>query len=111
MTDAMIDAMADACAVNEPFALQVLGDSMEPEFSDGTMIVVEPGGVLQSGSYVVAMHDGGYIFRQLIIESERWSLRAINDTYLDIEIPGASAIKGVVIQKAGRRRRERKHYI
>ena len=103
--------MINDCAANEPFVLQVLGDSMEPEFTDGTVIVVEPGGVLQSGSYVVAMHDGGYIFRQLIIESERWSLRALNDAYSGIEIPGASVIKGVVIQKAGRRRHECKHYV
>ncbi|HDO33500.1 MAG TPA: S24 family peptidase, partial [Chromatiales bacterium] len=43
--------MNDACAASEPFVLQVLGDSMEPEFTDGTVIVVEPGGVLQNGSY------------------------------------------------------------
>ncbi len=103
--------MTDACAANEPFVLQVLGDSMEPEFTDGTVIVVEPGGILQNGSYVVAMHDGSYIFRQLIIESGRWSLRALNDAYSIIEIPGASAIKGMVTQKIGRRRRERKHYV
>ncbi len=107
----MTDAMIDACSVNEPFVLQVLGDSMEPEFTDGTVIVVEPGGVLQNGSYVVAMHDGGYIFRQLLIESGRWSLHALNDAYSSIEIPGVSVIKGIVIQKAGRRRHERKHYI
>ncbi|HDJ85801.1 MAG TPA: S24 family peptidase [Chromatiales bacterium] len=103
--------MTDACAASEPFVLQVLGASMEPEFTDGTVIVVEPGGVLQNGSYVVAMHDGDYIFRQLIIESGRWSLRALNDAYPSIEIPGVSAIKGIVIQKAGRRRHERKHYV
>lgn len=102
--------MTEGCAANEPFVLQVLGDSMEPEFTHGAVIVVEPGGVLESGRYVVAAHDGGYIFRQLIIDEGRWMLRALNDDYPSIEIEGASAIKGVVIQKAGRRRRERKHY-
>ncbi len=99
------------CSANEPFVLRVLGDSMEPEFTEGTVIVVEPGGVLESGRFVVAAHDGGYVFRQLVIEGRRWFLRALNPEYPVIDIAGADAIKGVVTQKAGRRRRDRKHYV
>lgn len=103
--------MTEGCAANEPYALRVMGDSMEPEFPDGAVIIVEPGGALRSGSYVVAMHDGQHIFRQLVIEDEsRWLLRPLKEGYPTLEIPGASAIKGVVVQKAGRRRADRKHY-
>ncbi|MHB1240940.1 MAG: S24 family peptidase, partial [Gammaproteobacteria bacterium] len=94
--------MTEGCAANEPYALRVMGDSMEPEFPDGIVIIVEPGGVLQSGSYVVAMHEGQHIFRQLVIEEgERWLLCPLKEGYPTLEISGSSAIKGVVVQKAG----------
>ena len=53
------------CSGSEPFALRVLGDSMTPEFEDGAIIIIDPAGVVESGCYVLALHDGEYIFRQL----------------------------------------------
>ena len=55
-----------SCSDAEPFALMVLGDSMEPEFMEGEIIVVEPEGLATDGSYVVAFHNEEYIFRQLV---------------------------------------------
>ena len=34
------------CASAEPFALQVLGNSMSPEFSEGCVVIVDPGAPL-----------------------------------------------------------------
>jgi phage repressor protein C with HTH and peptisase S24 domain len=99
------------CAGSEPFALQVLGDSMEPEFADGTIVIVEPGVVVDDGSYVVAQHDGEYVLRQLSICDKRWFLTPLNDDYETVEISGVDAIRGRVIQKAGRRRAERRSYL
>ncbi len=99
------------CAGSEPFALQVLGDSMEPEFGDGAIVIVEPGVVVDDGSYVIAEHDGEYILRQLNIRDQRWFLKPLNDDYETVEIPGLEAIRGRVIQKAGRRRSERQSYL
>ncbi|MFK5969461.1 MAG: S24 family peptidase, partial [Candidatus Marithrix sp.] len=62
----------------EPFALQVLGDSMLPEFKEGHIIIIEPDGVIESGSYVLAMHEEEYIFRQLIINNENYLLKPLN---------------------------------
>ena len=31
-----------SCSSLEPYALRVLGDSMEPEFADGCVIIVDP---------------------------------------------------------------------
>lgn len=100
-----------SCAEAEPFALRVLGDSMEPEFREGHIIIVEPAGVLESGCYVVAHHNDEYIFRQLVIEDRRWLLKPLNDGYPTLEIEGLSAIKGRVVQRAGTRRKDRKHYL
>ncbi len=99
------------CAGSEPFALQVLGDSMEPEFKDGTIVIVEPGVFVNDGSYVVAQHNDEYVLRQLDLQGERWFLRPLNDEYETVEIPGLDAIRGRVIQRSGRRQSERKSYL
>lgn len=100
-----------ACSESEPFALQVLGDSMEPEFADGVVVIVEPGGVVEDGTFVVAFHDEGVILRQLRIDDEGWRLTALNPAYPDIQVFGIEQIRGRVIQRAGRRRSERKSYL
>jgi DNA polymerase V len=61
-----------SCGESEPFALQVLGDSMAPEFCEGHIIIIEPNGMIENGSYVFAVYEGEYIFRQLSIEQDRY---------------------------------------
>jgi DNA polymerase V len=100
-----------ACAGSEPFVLRVLGDSMMPEFTEGTIVVVEPTGVIEHGCYVVAQYGEEYLLRQLIIDQGRFFLKPLNDSYPTVEAAGLQAIKGRVIQKAGKYRRDRKHYL
>lgn len=99
------------CANSEPFALRVMGDSMEPEFKDGNIIIIDSAAKVESGCYVLAMVDDEYIFRQLIIEDNRYLLRALNAGYKEIEVSGIGAIKGIIVQRAGTRRKEHKHYV
>lgn len=99
------------CGGNDPFALRVLGDSMEPEFREGHIIIIEPDGVVQNGSYVFAVHQDEYIFRQLIIENGQHFLKPLNDNYPMLEISSLDAVKGVITQRAGTRRKQHKHYI
>ena len=99
------------CASHEPYALRVLGDSMEPEFADGCIVIVDPAGHAQSGSYVVARVNGEPIFRQYWIEDERHWLRPINTGYPSLEISDPSDIIGVITQRAGTRRSYRRHYV
>ena len=98
------------CAENEPFALRVLGDSMLPEFEEGVVIVIDPGGAIRDGCYVIAIHNDEYIFRQLRIFEQRYYLQPLNDLYDTVEISGLDVVKGVISQKAGRRRKDRKRY-
>ena len=100
-----------SCAGSEPFALRVLGDSMAPEFEEGTVIIVEPTGILDDGCYVVADYNDEYVFRQLVLEEQRWLLKPLNGKYPTVEISGVEAIKGRVIQKAGPHGRDRRHYL
>ena len=93
------------CAGAEPFALMVIGDSMEPEFDDGDVIVVEPEGLATDGSFVVAAVDDGWTLRQLVRADAGWQLRALNPAYPAAAIADLAPVRGVVIQKSrpGRR--------
>lgn len=99
-------AASDSCSAAEPFALQVLGDAMLPEFAAGDIIVVEPEGLAREGSFVVAQWEGEWSFRQLVREGEQWFLEALDPSYPRQAIPDLSPVRGVVIQKSkpGRRR-------
>ena len=98
------------CASDEPFALRVLGDSMEPEFKDGCIIIIDPAANVESGRYVLAEIDGEYIFRQFLEVDKIFSLKPINNGYKSIEVEGKSVIRGVITQRAGARRNYHKHY-
>ena len=106
-----VEAGSDACAAAEPFALMVLGDSMEPEFVEGEVIVIEPEGLATDGSFVLAQLAGEWIFRQLLRRGEGWRLQALNPAYPAADIPDLAAVKGVIVQKSkpGRRRASKRY--
>ena len=98
------------CAEAEPFALMVKGDSMAPEFNDGHIIMVDPSMLPRHGCYVVAQHDGGYIFRRLDIEADKKYLSPLNARYPKQVLSADNAVIGVVTQRSGRRRRDTRKY-
>ena len=99
------------CSASEPFALRVIGDDMAPEFVDGNIIIIDPGGKLSSGCYVVARNQGEMIFRQLIIEQGAYKLRALDTSLGEISLQnGVEDIVGVISQRSGKRRGEHKRY-
>jgi SOS-response transcriptional repressor LexA len=119
--DQPADGAMSACSEAEPFALMVLGDSMEPEFLDREIIVIDPEGLARDGSYVIAFHNEEYTFRQLVkreaseadeATQTTWALHALNPGYPDQPIADLSCIKGVVIlKKQPGRRKSAKYYI
>jgi len=118
------------CTEAETFALQVLDNSMEPEFRDRCIIVVDPTGHATHGSYVLAKqlpsnetgHAGyssdpddlleSFLFRQLRRnEGNEWVLHALNESYPELATSqDLSGIVGVIVQRAGTRRRYHKRY-
>lgn len=98
------------CAEAEPYALRVIGDSMAPEFLDGHVVIVDPAAAATSGSYVIVDYDGETTFRRLVEEGGRKYLKAENADYPAIELLNTYHVRGVVVQRAGRRRKDRKHY-
>lgn len=103
---------ASKCAGDEPYALMVLGDSMEPEFEEGDIIVIDPSAPVRDGSYVIAHHDDDYIFRQLVVRGEKLYITPLNPAYPTHALESEAALKGVITQKKKRdgSRRDRKFY-
>jgi SOS-response transcriptional repressor LexA len=91
--------------------LRVVGDDMAPEFVDGHVIIVDPGGKISTGCYVVARHQGEMIFRQLVINQDDYGLRALDTKLPEISLAnGLNDIVGVISQRSGKRRSEHKRY-
>lgn len=101
--------MADSgCSELEPYALRVLGDSLEQESPDGCIVMVNPGYAAEHGSYVIVECAGDVFFHRLAIEGERRYLEPLNPRYGRFELIPPYAICGGVVQRSGRRRAERK---
>ena len=112
------------CTEAETFVLQVLDDSMEPEFAQRCMIVIDPTGHATDGSYVLARRASDeadasaessvehFHFRQLQrCDDGSWQLCSLNEAYpSEPTASDFSEIVGVIVQRAGTRRRYHKRY-
>lgn len=95
----------DTAATNHPnaFALTVRGDSMEPEFTEGDIITVDPGRAYCSGSFVVAKNGEEATFKQLILDGTNVFLKPLNERYPIKDMTGVEMrIVGVVVEKRKR---------
>ncbi|HJV96958.1 MAG TPA: S24 family peptidase [Albitalea sp.] len=103
--------MTTDCAGGESFALRVLGHSMAPEFNEGEIVIIEPEGLAKEGAYVLALHRGEWIFRQLRRDTSGWCLHALNPAWPDLRLTDLADVRGVIIQKAlpGRRRASKRY--
>lgn len=83
------------------FALRVSGDSMEPEFAPGDLIIVDPDKQASTGSYVVVRLESSEeaTFKQLIIDGGRKYLKPLNPRYPVIDVTQDATITGVVAYK------------
>ena len=85
------------------FVLQVRGISMEPRFSEGDLIFVDPEVEPAHGKHVVVLLEGSNetTFKQLVIEGERSYLKALNPAWPEriIEVNSNAQICGVVVFK------------
>ena len=86
---------------------------MEPEFPNGCVIVSEPNAVIENGCYVIAKHQGEFIFRQLWIDDDKrkWTLKALKKDEPELELSGPADIHARVVQSTNGRRHTRKSYV
>lgn len=107
------ELMESSCSGTEPFALQVLDDSMEPEFKKDCIIIIDASAMVEHECYVMASVENGYIFRQLLIENDRYYIQPLNEAYMhekrEIEFDD---LEGRIVQQASPKgkRKDRKRY-
>ena len=108
MTDDTFDFTG--CSLSEPYALQVLGNEMEPEFPDQCIVVIRPEDSCADGMNVFVEVEGVRWFRQYRRdETGRETLVALNDLYPEIDLTGLEwQVLGIIIQR--NIRRQIKHY-
>lgn len=81
------------------YALRVQGDSMEPKFPDGAIIIIEPEEEARNGSYVIVRQNGGEAtFKQLIYDGSQSYLKPLNNRYPIMPMGQDATICGVVKQ-------------
>lgn len=78
------------------FALRVTGDSMEPDFHEGMILIVEPEMEPTPGDYVIVKNkDDETTFKQLVKDGGEWYLKPLNPRW-PIKPLGNSTVIGVV---------------
>lgn len=86
------------------FALRVTGDSMEPEFAHGTIVIVEPEMDAHPGDYVIAKNgDEEAVLKKLVRDGADLYLVPLNTRY-PIKPLGTARIVGVVREAVKRYR-------
>lgn len=95
--DGMMDQIPTTVPVNRyTFALRVQGDSMEPKFTEGMLLIVEPELDAQNNDYVIVKNGSEETtFKRLVRDGEDWFLKPLNDRY-PIKPLGKNTIVGVV---------------
>lgn len=95
--DEQQERIATGVPVNKhTFALRVVNDSMEPEFKEGMVLIVEPEMDAMPGDYVIAKNGSEETtFKKLVQDGADWYLKPLNPAY-PIRPLGGSTIIGVV---------------
>ncbi|MBF0445532.1 MAG: LexA family transcriptional regulator [Magnetococcales bacterium] len=83
------------------YGLQVPDDSMEPEFSEGEVIVVDTQLAITNNQYLLARLEGEshITFKQLVVIEDRQYLRPLNPRYPIVSVVGKLQVFGVVVCK------------
>lgn len=90
------------------FAVRVVNDSMEPDFREGDVLIVNPNLEAKNGDYVIAklVDENEATFKKLIIHGGKGSrrlliLRPLNSRYQDMVITDSSRVQivGKVVER------------
>jgi SOS-response transcriptional repressor LexA len=85
------------------FGVRVTGDSMEPEFREGDVLVVNPNLEAKNGDFVIAKlrDDNEVTFKKLVLHPKLIILRPLNSRYGDMVLtdPGKVEIVGRVVER------------
>ena len=103
-----LDDIHSDCGASEPYALQVTDDSMEPEFSNNCIVIIDHVGQCHHGQFVFVEYEGVRWFRKYEEKNGNKYLSPLNPAYPDILLDNSFDVIGIVIQK--NENRKIKHY-
>lgn len=94
------EGLTDAPDVKDAngYALRVLGDSMEPEFTEGGIVLVSPNSAFVNGDFAVVIIESRLGDRResclkKVFKHEGYiTLHSLNDKYKDVDIPDREVI-------------------
>lgn len=87
-------------ASDRSFALKVPDDSMEPEFTEGEVIIIDPTRKGSHNQFLVAREGQNRpTFKQLILHGDQSYLKPLNSRYPLIEVKTEIQVCGVVVCK------------
>jgi SOS-response transcriptional repressor LexA len=99
------------CSTNsEPFALQNLGNMMEPEFSENCIIIIDPGMALHNMAYAMIELEGELFFRQYLERGNEKFMVCLNSEHPEIELKGQWSHKGCIVQQKQRKQKPLHYY-
>jgi phage repressor protein C with HTH and peptisase S24 domain len=79
--------------------LEIENDSMEPDFKQGDLILVDPDRAADNGDFVVAANgDHHWTFKQLVRDGSDWYLKPLNPRYQNKLLTDDIRIVGRVIE-------------
>ena len=93
------------CTDAESYALRVIGDDFAPQLPDGCVVIIDPGMAPRSGQFVVAEVEDGISLGVAIERAGSWVFHPQGIKRAGVALR-ATQIRGVVVQRAGRRRRD-----
>jgi len=100
-----------ACSTNsEPYALQNIGDMMEPEFSENCIIIVDPGMPIHHQAYAIIDYKDDLYFRQYIVKNNSQFMHCLNSSHPEIELIDDFEVRGCVIQQKQRKQKSLHYY-
>jgi len=101
-----------SCSTNsEPYALQNIGDMMSPEFSENSIIIIDPSMPVHHKAYVIIDFNDELYFRQYFEENGRKFLRCLNSSYAKIELNNNFEVHGCIIQQKQRKQNSLHYYL
>ena len=80
------------------YALKLIGDSMEPEFPEGGIVLVSPSSAFVNGDFAVVIIESRLgdrresCMKQVFKYKDHITLHSLNDRYKDVDIPDGEVI-------------------
>ena len=101
-----------SCSTNsEPYALQNIGDMMSPEFSENSIIIIDPSMPIHNKAYVIIDFNNEIYFRQYFEKNGNKVLRCLNLSYPEIQLDSDFKFRGCVVQQKQRKHKSLHYYL